>query len=173
MVQLRRSGQRFIEIMIILAGCLLVVGISFVAEDSSAVFSYVLIGIGGFLLVCLLMIAMAFRREPRTTTIKRVVTEPDKHREQANEIYKQRVEEAIQKALGKQERYPITEYMSVNEYSGKLAKDICMVCKLFLSEKDKILQCPICESLYHKDHLLEWITAKKKCPVCTQVLYTK
>ncbi len=172
---MRRSQERFLEIMVILAGILTVVGILFASENSSAVFPYVLIGIGAFMSICLIMVAIAFILEPKTVTIEReaAAAVDDEHKEQANEIYKQRVEEAIQKALGKHERYPITEYMSVNEYTGKLDKDVCMVCKLFLSKKDKILQCPICESLYHKDHLLEWITAKKKCPVCSQVLYTK
>ena len=172
---MRRSSRRFIEIMIMLACILMIVGITFVAEDSSLVFPYVLIGIGLFMFMCLFMVAIAFRGQRRIRSLPGEVAESNELEEieQANEIYKQRVEEAIQKALGKHERYPITEHMSVNEYTGKLDKDVCMVCKLFLNNKNEILQCPICESLFHKDHLLEWITSKKKCPVCSQVLYTK
>jgi hypothetical protein len=158
--------------MTVLAGILMVVGITTIAEDHTAAYSYVLIGIGGVLFICLFMVTIAYRSEPRTHTVERAVNEDDYElREQANEIYKQRVEQAIQRALGKQERIPITEDMTVVEYAKKPMNEICMVCKLFLKEKDKILQCPVCESLYHRDHLLEWITVKKKCPVCSQVLY--
>jgi hypothetical protein len=172
---MRKSQRRFLELMIILALFLLGVGIITVAENSAAIYPYVLIGIGGLLLIGLFMVAVAFNRERAISINERDVdiNTLDERDEEAYEIYKQRVEEAIQRAIGKQERVPITEDMTVIEYTKALDKDVCMVCKLFLSKKDKILQCPICESLYHRDHLLEWITVKKKCPVCSQDLYKK
>jgi len=162
--------------MIILTGMLTIVGITFAAENSNAIFPYILMGIGGVLFFGLIVVVIALQRDPTIFTLKRnaaVATNSEEYREEANEIYKQRVDEAIQKALGLRERIPITKDMSVIEYTDKIEKDVCMVCKLFLSNKDTILQCPVCESLYHRDHLLEWITTRKKCPVCSQVLFKK
>ncbi|MBN1330335.1 MAG: E3 ubiquitin protein ligase [Candidatus Heimdallarchaeota archaeon] len=91
----------------------------------------------------------------------------------ADEIYRQRVEDAIQIALGKRNDLPTQGNILAVEYHGIIKNDICMICKLFLTSKDSILQCPTCESLYHKEHLYTWITSKQRCPVCSKELYHK
>jgi uncharacterized Zn-finger protein len=45
----------------------------------------------------------------------------------------------------------------------------CMVCNLPLG-RDKIIRCPYCSSLAHRDHLLEYIKVKGKCPSCGKKL---
>ncbi|HUT80744.1 MAG TPA: hypothetical protein VMZ29_06020 [Candidatus Bathyarchaeia archaeon] len=97
----------------------------------------------------------------------------EEYRLRADEIYRQRVEDAIQIALGKKKDLPLQVNISAVKYQGTIHNDVCMVCKLFLTPKDSILQCPTCESLYHKDHLLTWITSKQRCPVCSKELYHK
>jgi hypothetical protein len=98
----------------------------------------------------------------------------DKERKRAKELYKQRVEDALQKARGKREEIVPTDIIFVEKYTAAIKKDdICMVCKLFIDESDEVLQCPICEVLYHEEHLLEWITKQKHCPVCATELYKK
>jgi len=85
-----------------------------------------------------------------------------------------RVERALKIALEKQDDLSMLKASSVDRYTRKLEKDdVCMVCKLLLNKKDDILQCPRCESLFHNEHLLEWIKVRKKCPVCSHILYEK
>ena len=43
----------------------------------------------------------------------------------------------------------------------------CAICKLSFNENDTILQCKICLSLFHKEHLKKWLVANNFCPVCS------
>lgn len=54
------------------------------------------------------------------------------------------------------------------EFSGDFGKKVCMICKLELRLEQKILQCPICLSLFHHDHLVSWLKNNQTCPVCGQ-----
>ncbi|MHA1156951.1 MAG: hypothetical protein ACTSQK_12660 [Candidatus Heimdallarchaeota archaeon] len=54
------------------------------------------------------------------------------------------------------------------EFSGDYDKRVCMVCKLDLRSKQKTLECPICLSLFHYDHLVSWLKKVQTCPVCGQ-----
>lgn len=94
----------------------------------------------------------------------------EEERRRAEEVYNERVKEAIEIALGKRDKLAPSEEVTAKPYEELKEKDVCMICKLFLKKSDTILQCPACESLYHQDHLLSWIKTKKKCPVCGQVL---
>ena len=42
----------------------------------------------------------------------------------------------------------------------------CIVCNLPIKENDPALKCPYCKNYAHRDHLLEWIKIKGKCPFC-------
>ncbi|NHJ49019.1 MAG: hypothetical protein FK733_14630 [Asgard group archaeon] len=46
----------------------------------------------------------------------------------------------------------------------------CMICKLPFKVNQKISRCPMCHSLFHDDHIFEWLKVKGKCPVCLQSL---
>ena len=50
---------------------------------------------------------------------------------------------------------------------------VCSVCKLPISFGSSTLQCPHCENIAHKEHLLEWIKVKGSCPICQSKLQTK
>lgn len=56
------------------------------------------------------------------------------------------------------------------EYDGDVDGKICSICKLELRSKQKILQCPFCGYLFHKDHLVEWLQTNKDCPVCNNLI---
>ncbi|HUT79884.1 MAG TPA: RING finger domain-containing protein [Candidatus Bathyarchaeia archaeon] len=47
---------------------------------------------------------------------------------------------------------------------------ICMICKLSIKDGQKVSRCPMCQSLFHDDHIFEWLKVKGKCPVCIQSL---
>ena len=47
---------------------------------------------------------------------------------------------------------------------------ICMICKLSLKPEQRITKCPMCESMFHQDHIVDWLKMKGKCPVCQQNL---
>ena len=46
----------------------------------------------------------------------------------------------------------------------------CMICKLPFKPTQQIVRCPMCKSLFHRDHAFEWLKVKGKCPVCKQSL---
>lgn len=54
------------------------------------------------------------------------------------------------------------------EFSGDFGKEVCMICKLELRLEQTKLQCPICLSLFHNDHLVSWLKKVQTCPVCGQ-----
>jgi len=87
--------------------------------------------------------------------------------------YLERMKEALERAKERKRQLSPEELLSLvpESFEGHLVGEICMVCKLpFKSDEKNILQCPLCGSLYHQEHLLEWLTAKKTCPVCKEPL---
>jgi predicted RNA-binding Zn-ribbon protein involved in translation (DUF1610 family) len=48
---------------------------------------------------------------------------------------------------------------------------ICLVCGLELSSHDNLATCPHCRNVFHKTHLAEWVSKKKRCPACGERLY--
>ena len=52
------------------------------------------------------------------------------------------------------------------EYRGEIEGKVCAICKLTFRENDIILSCPNCQSLFHENHLLEWLEINDRCPVC-------
>lgn len=52
------------------------------------------------------------------------------------------------------------------EYKGETEGKVCPIYKLYFSDNQKILYCPNCESLFHEEHLLEWLSKNNDCPVC-------
>ncbi|MBN1328729.1 MAG: hypothetical protein JXA54_04570 [Candidatus Heimdallarchaeota archaeon] len=46
----------------------------------------------------------------------------------------------------------------------------CMICKLPFKDGQKVSRCPMCHSLFHDEHIFEWLKVKGKCPVCIQSL---
>lgn len=47
---------------------------------------------------------------------------------------------------------------------------VCMICKLALKEGQDIKQCPMCQSMFHHEHIIDWLRMKGICPVCQQNL---
>ena len=47
---------------------------------------------------------------------------------------------------------------------------VCMICKLPLKPSHRISRCPMCHSVFHAEHIFEWLKVKGKCPVCLQSL---
>ncbi|MFW9923796.1 MAG: RING finger protein [Candidatus Thorarchaeota archaeon] len=57
--------------------------------------------------------------------------------------------------------------MSITIDKRKLKqKKHCMICKLSFQERQVIFECPYCNSLFHLDHILDWLSNKDTCPVC-------
>jgi len=55
-------------------------------------------------------------------------------------------------------------------YTGATSGQICGICKLSFREDQAICTCPYCESLFHKNHLEEWLVDYNDCPVCNRNL---
>ena len=94
---------------------------------------------------------------------------PPEERIRRNEQHTLRAEQALSLAKEEKKAQRKKDSPIIKEYKKKLQDDdFCMICKLDLREENEILQCPFCRSLFHKEHLEEWLTIKKTCPVCSQ-----
>lgn len=64
-----------------------------------------------------------------------------------------------------------TNISSIGSWSCVAKKPtVCMICKLPLKSTQNISRCPMCHTLFHADHVFEWLKVKGKCPVCLQNL---
>ncbi len=133
-------------------------------------FTFGFTAVGALVLFVALIIYLALSKPGPVRPARAPASSPEE-RERAQERYKERVQEALIIALGKKKEITPNEIVSAIEATSFNKDDFCMVCKLTFKNKDEILQCPVCESVYHKEHLLAWIRIHKNCPVCTQKLY--
>jgi Zn finger protein HypA/HybF involved in hydrogenase expression len=46
----------------------------------------------------------------------------------------------------------------------------CMVCELDLRSGDQLAWCPHCGNPAHRNHLIEWVGVRRKCPMCGEHL---
>ncbi|MGC9779534.1 MAG: hypothetical protein HZR80_09865 [Candidatus Heimdallarchaeota archaeon] len=139
--------------------------------------NYVLMGfnfgfasLGIILLIVTLIIYLSLIKPGVVRSFKAPSSSPEE-RKLAEERYQERVQEALNIVLGKRKEITPNEIIIAIETTSYTKDDFCMVCKLSFKRKKEILQCPVCESLYHKDHLLDWIRSHQNCPVCSQKLY--
>lgn len=57
-------------------------------------------------------------------------------------------------------------YKKIQDFHGVIDGQFCPICKLQLRKEEKIIQCKTCHSLFHKKHLIDWLTEHTDCPVC-------
>jgi Zn finger protein HypA/HybF involved in hydrogenase expression len=176
--------QKIVTILTISGALSLVLGlILFIVQPVGLVdfnpedINYVLLGfsfgfaiIGIIILLVALVMYRSLAKPGHVRSFKAPSSSPEE-RKLAEERYKERIEEALKIALGKQKEITPNEIIAAVETTTYTKDDFCMVCKLSFKREKDILQCPICESLYHKEHLLDWIRTHKNCPVCSQSLY--
>jgi len=55
-------------------------------------------------------------------------------------------------------------------FNGFRKGKTCAICKLDIRKRQKIVQCPYCQNLFHYDHLKDWFKNNKDCPVCDKML---
>jgi hypothetical protein len=55
-------------------------------------------------------------------------------------------------------------------FQGDLESQTCSLCNKAVKEGHIILTCPRCSSLFHHDHLLNWLKDNPLCPVCDEDL---
>lgn len=56
-------------------------------------------------------------------------------------------------------------------YSKSAGSLLCIICKIKIKEPEEYYQCPHCLSVFHTNHLTEWLTIKKECPVCKRKFF--
>lgn len=54
------------------------------------------------------------------------------------------------------------------EYKGDIEGKTCAICKLELRSGQKIVQCSLCDNLFHEEHLVSWLLDNTDCPVCNR-----
>ena len=142
-------------------------------EDINYVMIYIEFGLSGvgilILIVAWILHSGILKDRPIDTFRAPAVSEEE--RAKAEALYKERIESALNTALKKQKDITPNEILTAKEITSFTKEDFCMVCKIGLKKSDIVVQCPICESFYHKEHLLEWVRVKSNCPVCSQKLY--
>ena len=52
-------------------------------------------------------------------------------------------------------------------------KYTCSICKIEIKVGSEIFECPFCKSYFHKEHYIQWVSTKGKCPVCKKSLIEK
>ena len=108
---------------------------------------------------------------------KKQIREIQEKKEEANYLDKDRLmqfqdiqersnEQTIRRAIDIVEQEIQRKKLLKYLYNGKIMTEICQICKLELRKNQKICQCPGCESLFHKEHLEEWLETESECPVC-------
>lgn len=84
------------------------------------------------------------------------------------------IQEELQKEFTKWNLKNESEKVVILEglvYEGEIPKDAkCAVCKLSIKKNKDILHCPNCKTLFHKDHLIDWLEQKNNCPICKKPL---
>lgn len=60
--------------------------------------------------------------------------------------------------------------IAVIEYNPKLGEETCSVCGLIFKEIARVVQCSICEKLYHEEHFIEWLKENENCPYCRNLI---
>ena len=81
------------------------------------------------------------------------------------------LEKLISKIMLKEEaEYQQIHYQQIMNQGNKLKEEKCAICKLNIKPLETIVQCPDCLSLFHKEHLDDWLEKTKKCPVCSTKL---
>ena len=138
--------------------------------DQGSVYGIAFSGVGLIALLIFIIIGLISSNKIPPMPKEQAPAASEEERRRAEEVYKERVKQAIDIALGKEVEYQKLENITAVNFTGNLDKDVCMICKLFLKKKDSILQCPRCESLYHQNHLASWLKSKTNCPVCGQNL---
>jgi len=58
--------------------------------------------------------------------------------------------------------------INVKRYEGKTAGKMCGVCKLEVRSDQELMICVKCLTIFHIDHLSDWLKSAKVCPVCGQ-----
>ncbi|MHA1866943.1 MAG: hypothetical protein ACTSVB_05285 [Candidatus Heimdallarchaeaceae archaeon] len=50
------------------------------------------------------------------------------------------------------------------------SQPLCIICNGLIKKGQDLLECPNCENVGHKEHMLKWISIKEECPICkTQI----
>lgn len=77
----------------------------------------------------------------------------------------------LEKLISKIGSKEAVEYQQIMNQGNQLKEEKCSICKLNIKPLEIIVQCSECLSLFHKEHLDDWLEKTKKCPVCSIDLY--
>lgn len=60
--------------------------------------------------------------------------------------------------------------LTVIHYQPELEEKTCSICGLAILEKAPIIQCLICEKVFHKKHFIKWLIENETCPICKNLI---
>ena len=64
----------------------------------------------------------------------------------------------------------IKKALEPSVFQGDREKQVCEICKKEIKDGHIVIECPRCASLFHHDHILEWLEKDPLCPVCKEDL---
>ncbi|MHA1213248.1 MAG: RING finger domain-containing protein, partial [Candidatus Heimdallarchaeota archaeon] len=132
------------------------------------IFFYVAIVVPGVALI-LFNIIFAFMRKkiPQGASLETEL----QTRKQFSESYERKLEaygssiEEIKHDVSHKEDEKL-DVLIVDVYQGEIGSNICPICKLPFQKTDSMLQCKNCLSIFHTEHLKQWLKDHSDCPVC-------
>ncbi len=65
----------------------------------------------------------------------------------------------------------ISMYLSIQDQLLRAIGE-CNICRREIMTTEEILCCPICQTIYHANHLNIWLKIKNKCPICRNKITT-
>jgi Zn finger protein HypA/HybF involved in hydrogenase expression len=74
-----------------------------------------------------------------------------------------------QRQLKKQKMFfieSIDEKLTLKKSDEIGFNETCKICKINLEPNQDIVNCPKCNSLFHIEHLQNWLKVKFHCPIC-------
>jgi hypothetical protein len=74
-----------------------------------------------------------------------------------------------QRQLKKQKMFfieTIDEKLTLKKSDEIGLDETCKICKITLEPNQDIVICPKCNSIFHKEHLQNWLKVKFHCPIC-------
>ncbi|HUT82995.1 MAG TPA: hypothetical protein VMZ29_17495 [Candidatus Bathyarchaeia archaeon] len=51
-------------------------------------------------------------------------------------------------------------------FTGDKEVQYCQLCNKLIKEGHIIITCPVCNAIFHYDHLFDWLRDNTHCPIC-------
>ena len=171
-LMLNHSGKSYVLeygslLLFVLAITTSVLSVLCIVDGPETIGLVFLIFAGVFWLALFVGVALIIMKNTVKTKSTKTETQIDRSSRTSRTTYLQ-PDLRLEKKTTKQSKKVISlkTEISLEESSEKL----CAICKLPIRKGQEISICPYCESIFHKEHLSDWLELADDCPVCNTKL---